>query len=206
MEETQKSSNINDPTNERKYSEYDQIRVPKKRRTKKLNTILKKSSKYINQSKQEKMSIKWDNEKIESQNANKKKNKLSISEADEMKRQSSTRYKHYTLGGEEDEYLKYLIKVNEIKVTDDIIKNIMKRFNEPHEHKKTRTFSTHVIRGFNSSPSLLQTKDDIKVFEGSLDDESKITLENTIINKFHKELIGIGSGDDFHSAKELKII
>ena len=195
-----------DPAKERKYSEANKIRNQKKRKSKKINTILKKDSRYFTQkktAKDEKASIKWDNEKIESQNVNKKKTKLTIQEADEMKRQSSTRYKNYPVGEDQDEYTKNLIRVNQIKITDDIIKNIICKFSEPHEQKKTRTLSTHINRGFKSSPNLILNKSDIKVFEGSLDDESKITLENTIINKFHKELIL--NGDEFHSAKELKI-
>ena len=184
--------------------------IIKKRKTKKLNTILKKESRIINNNnninnKERKSSIKWDNEVIESQTGNKKDKKLS----DEMKRLSSTRYKNLIFQDEEDEYLKNLIKVNEIKVTDDIIKNILKKFNEPKEFKKVRTYSTHINRGFNSFPNLnlkiTESSDDsFKVFDDSLDDESKITLKNTIINKFHKEIIG--SGNEFNSAQDLKLI
>jgi hypothetical protein len=180
----------------------------KKRKTKKMNTILKKESRIINNNniniKERKTSIKWDNETIESQTGNKKDKKLS----EEMKRLASTRYKNYIYQDEEDEYLKNLIKVNEIKVTDDIIKNILQKFNEPKEYKKVRTFSTHINRAFNSFPNLnlkiTESTDTIKVFDDVLDDESKITLKNTIINKFHKEIIG--SGNEFHSAQDLKII
>ena len=125
-----------------------------------------------------------------------------------MKRLSSTRYKNLIFQDEEDEYLKNLIKVNEIKVTDDIIKNILKKFNEPKEFKKVRTYSTHINRGFNSFPNLNlkinEYSDSFKVFDNDLDDESKITLKNTIINKFHKEIIG--SGNEFNSAQDLKLI
>ena len=81
--------------------------------------------------KERKLSIKWDKKVIESQ-ITKKKGKLS----DEMKKSSSTRYKNYVCQGEEDEYFKNLLKVNQIKITDDIIKNILKKFNEPKEFKK----------------------------------------------------------------------
>ena len=200
MEEEQKNKNLlgYDPAKETK------VQPIKKRKTKKLNTILKKGSTRINQghSKERKVSIKWDNEAIESQNANKNKNKLS----DEMKKNSSTRYKNYECQGEEDEYFKNLLKVNEIKITDDIIKNIIKIFNEPKEYKKVRTFSTHINRQLNSIPNLKinESTDKIKVFEGNLDDESKLTLKNTIINKFHKEIIG--NGNEFNSDNNLKII
>ena len=195
MEEIQDNKNLGyDPAKEMK----TQV---KKRKKKKYNTILKKDSRIINQGiqKDRKYSIKWDNEAIESQNA-KKRNKLS----DEMKKSSSAKYKDYIMQGEEDEYFKNLLKVNQIKLTDDIIKNILKIFNEPKEYKKVRTFSTHINRPINSFPLLKisESTEDIKVFDDNLDDESKITLKNTIINKFHKEIIG----NEFHSDQDLKII
>ena len=199
--------NKNEPYDPAKEEKVPVIKI--KRKTKKMNTILKKESRIIsnnniNNIKERKTSIKWDNETIESQTGNKKDKKLS----DEMKRLSSTRFKNYIYQDEEDEYLKNLIKVNEIKVTDDIIKNILKKFNEPKEYKKVRTFSTHINRAFNSFPNLnlkiTQSTESIKVFDDVLDDESKITLKNTIINKFHKEIIG--SGNEFYSAQDLKII
>ena len=174
----------------------------KKRKNKKLNTILKKESRIMKEDipKERKLSIKWDKKVIESQ-ITKKKGKLS----DEMKKSSSTRYKNYVCQGEEDEYFKNLLKVNQIKITDDIIKNILKAL-EPKEMKKVRTFSTHINRQINSLPILYpdNSQDDIKVFDDNLDDESKITLKNTIINKFHKQIIG--NGNEFYSDKDLKII
>ena len=174
----------------------------KKRKNKKLNTILKKESRIMKEDipRERKLSIKWDKKVIESQ-ITKKKGKLS----DEMKKSSSTRYKNYVCQGEEDEYFKNLLKVNQIKITDDIIKNILKAL-EPKEMKKVRTFSTHINRQINSLPILYpnNSQDDIKVFDDNLDDESKITLKNTIINKFHKQIIG--NGNEFYSDQDLKII
>jgi hypothetical protein len=174
----------------------------KKRKMKKLNTILKKEPRIMKEDipKERKLSIKWDKKVIESQ-ITKKKGKLS----DEMKKSSSTRYKNYVCQGEEDEYFKNLLKVNQIKITDDIIKNILKAL-EPKGMKKVRTFSTHINRQINSLPILYpnNSQDDIKVFDDNLDDESKITLKNTIINKFHKQIIG--NGNEFYSDQDLKII
>ena len=58
--------------------------------------------------------------------------------------------------------------------------------------------------GATTDLKITESTDTIKVFDDVLDDESKITLKNTIINKFHKEIIG--SGNEFHSAQDLKII
>ena len=175
----------------------------KKRKNKKLNTILKKESRIMKEDipKERKLSIKWDKKVIESQ-ITKKKGKLS----DEMKKSSSTRYKNYVCQGEEDEYFKNLLKVNQIKITDDIIKNILKALEPKGMMKKVRTFSTHINRQINSLPILYpnNSQDDIKVFDDNLDDESKITLKNTIINKFHKQIIG--NGNEFYSDQDLKII
>ena len=198
MEEKLDNKNLGyDPAKEEK----SQTNV-KKRKNKKLNTILKKESRIMKEDipKERKLSIKWDKKVIESQ-ITKKKGKLS----DEMKKSSSTRYKNYVCQGEEDEYFKNLLKVNQIKITDDIIKNILKAL-EPKGMKKVRTFSTHINRQINSLPILYpnNSQDDIKVFDDNLDDESKITLKNTIINKFHKQIIG--NGNEFYSDQDLKII
>ena len=195
MEEKLKNNNYQyDPAEEGKTS--------KKRKVKKLNTILKKNKRLENNAlpKERKTSIKWD-ETIEPPNPNKKK-KLS----EEMKKKSSARYNNDIVRDEQDEYLKNLLKVNEIKITDDIIKKIFQKFNEPKEYKKVRTLSTHLNRNYISFPKLdkLDSNNDIKVFDGVLDDESKITLKNTIINKFHKDIFG--DGYEFHSAQDLKLI
>ena len=202
MEDTSNNkNNLYDPATESKLPQ-----GLKKRRPKKLNTILKKESRVFNNGipKERKASIKWDNQAIESQTRGKNNKKYS----DELKRISSTRYKNYISKGEEeeDEYLQNLLKVNQLKVTDDIIKNILKKFNEPNEPKKVRTFSTHINRTYNSFPNLkvIETTENIKVFDGVKDDESKLTLKNTFINKFHKEFIG--NGHEFYSDQDLKLI
>ena len=96
------------------------------------------------------------------------------------------------IGIEDDKYLKNLIKVNQITVSDEIIKNIIKLFNEPKEFKKVRTNSTHLKVPFKfdfHSKIIRSATENIHVFD-DLDLESKITLQNTIINKFHKEVLG----------------
>ena len=143
MEEKLKNNNYQyDPAEEGKTS--------KKRKVKKLNTILKKNKRLENIGipKERKTSIKWD-ETIEHPNPNKKK-KLS----EEMKKKSSARYNNDIVRDEQDEYLKNLLKVNEIKITDDIIKKIFQKFNEPKEYKKVRTLSTHLNRNYISFPKL----------------------------------------------------
>ena len=134
----------------------------KKRRVKKLNTILKKEPRVLNNGvqKERKASIKWDNQAIESQTRGKNNKKYS----DELKRISSTRYKNYISKGEEEE-------------EDEYLQNLLK---------------------------VIENTEDIKVFDGVKDDESKLTLKNTFINKFHKEFIG--NGNEFYSDQDLKLI
>ena len=84
--------------------------------------------------------------------------------------------------------------MNEITINDELIKNIIKMLKEPKE-KLVRNYSTQlkscdmldleVNSNYSNSPEN-ETKD---VFDDILDDEVKLTLQNTIINKFHKEVL-----------------
>jgi hypothetical protein len=167
----------------------------KKLKQKKLNTILKKESRAIMRvSKQEKGGIIWDNKAIDEQKSYRIKHRLSTVQRHKMKSLSRTKYNSAVIGVEDDdEYLKNLIKVNQITLTDELIKNITNLLNEPKEYKKIRNKSTHVKipNTFDlHGKAIKNAAENINVFEGVLDDESKITLQNTIINKFHKELLG----------------
>ena len=76
---------------------------------------------------------------------------------------------------------------------DKLIKNIIKILNEPKEYKKVRNNSTRLKTPFKfdfHSNAIKSAAKHINVFDGELDLESKITLQNTIINKFHKEVLG----------------
>lgn len=168
----------------------------KKIKNKKLNTILKKESRVyfgINKNQNQKsLGIKWDNKAIDEQNAYRQRHRLSTVQRHKMKSVSQTKYNSAVIGVEDDDYLKNLIKVNQIKVTDELIKNIIKIFNEPKEYKKVRNNSTRIKTPFRfdfHSNAIRSAAKNIN-FDGVLDLESKITLQNTIINKFHKEVLG----------------
>lgn len=65
--------------------------------------------------------------------------------------------------------------------------------NEPKEFKKVRNNSTHIKlpNTFDlHSKSIRDAAENMHVFDWVLDDESKITLQNTIINKFYKDVPG----------------
>ena len=57
---------------------------------------------------------------------------------------------------------------------------------------------------FSERKKLLPRSEDIKVFNGEKNNESKLTLKNNFINKFNKEFIGNGS--EFYSDQDLKLI
>ena len=165
----------------------------KKTKSRKLSTILKKESRvYLGLNKKgKKVGIQWDDKAIDEQNAYRKRHRLSTVQRHKMKSNSQTKYNPAVIGFEDDEYLRNLLKVNQITVTDELIKNIIKLFNEPKEFKKVRTNSTHIKAPFKfdfQSKIIQSSHEKIKAFD-DLDLESKITLQNTIINKFHKEVL-----------------
>ena len=157
-------------------------------------SILKKDSRiYAGQQKQEKsLGIKWDNKAIDEQNDYRKKHRLSNAQLYKIKSLSRTKFNSNVIGEDDDQYLKNLIKVNEIKVTDELIKNIIKKLQRPKEDKISRNHSTILKTPYKFelySNSNSSSTDNLDVFDDILDDEKKITLQNTIINKFHKEVL-----------------
>ena len=166
----------------------------KSKKFKTQKSILKKERAIMGTSKQEKgVGIIWDNKAIDEQKSYRIKHRLSNMQRHKMKSLSRTKYNSAVIGVEDDEYLKNLIKVNQITLTDELIKNITNLLNEPKEFKKIRNKSTHVKipNTFDlHRKAIKNAAENIHVFEGVLDDESKITLQNTIINKFHKEVLG----------------
>ena len=166
----------------------------KSKKFKTQKSILKKERAIMETSKQEKgVGIIWDNKAIDEQKSYRTKHRLSTMQRHKMKSLSRTKYNSAVIGIEDDEYLKNLIKVNQITLTDELIKNITNLLNEPKECKKVRNNSTHIKipNTFDlNSKAIRDAAENMHVFDGVLDDESKITLQNTIINKFHKEVLG----------------
>ena len=166
----------------------------KMKKMKSKKSILKKDSRiYTGQQKQEKsLGIKWDNKAIDEQNDYRKKHRLSNAQLYKIKSLSRTKFNSNVIGEDDDQYLKNLIKVNEIKVTDELIKNIIKKLQRPKEDKISRNHSTILKTPYKFelySNSNSSSTDNLDVFDDILDDEKKITLQNTIINKFHKEVL-----------------
>jgi hypothetical protein len=189
-------STISDPaTQEKKTVELSPGNNESKKKFKSQKSILKKESRaYSGIPKNDKsLGIKWDNKAIDEQNAYRMRHRLSNVQRHKMKSLSRTKYNSAVIGVEDDEYLKNLIKVNQITVSDELIKNVIKILNEPKEVKKVRNHSTQLKVPFTfnlQSKAIRSAAENMHVFDDILDYETKITLQNTIINKFHKEVLG----------------
>lgn len=121
------------------------------------------------------------------------KNKHSAKEEKEIKIKSQAVYNKND-DKIDDIYLKNLNKVNKIKANDDFIVTVLKalELTEGSKAKFMKQRSSAMAIGGNRLH--LQAVDAIatktKVFDEGLDDTSKLTLENTILNKFQKEVSG----------------
>ena len=189
-------STLCDPaTQEKKNIELSPGNNEAKKKLKSQKSILKKESRVNSglPKNDKSLGIKWDNKAIDEQNAYRKRHRLSNVQRHKMKSLSRTKYNSAVIGVEDDEYLRNLIKVNQITVSDDLIKNIIKLLNEPKDIKKVRNHSTHLKLPFKfdfQSKAIRSAAENMHVFDDVLDYETKITLQNTIINKFHKEVLG----------------
>lgn len=113
-----------------------------------------------------------------------------VEEKEMIKKKSQAIYKYDDKI--DDIYLKNLNKVNKIKESDDFIVTVLKALELPKisKQKFMKLRSCNVVPG--GSNLHLTAVDSIvknqKVFDEGLDEESKITLENTILNKFQKQV------------------
>ena len=148
--------------------------------------ILKKESRLIsgkNNVTSNTRSIKWDNKAIDEQNQNRRDHRFDKN----MKSQSQTKYLNYADDG--DLYIKNLNKLNQLKFTDDCLKNIMSSLDQSNilNYKKQKSSAIDLKENIED----ILTKDgEDQVFDKNLDCESKITLKNTLINKFLREMKG----------------
>lgn len=104
-----------------------------------------------------------------------------------------------------DKYLINLNKVNQIKASDDIIKNVIKALNEPKlpKFKKSNT-KGHFIRHDYEKGLHLKAINSVAekehIIDDDLDQELKLTLKNTLINKFHKQVCGNNAAKDIKAS------
>ena len=175
----------------------DFTKKPKKfrRQHKQSNCILKKESRLIagkNNLPSNTNSIKWDNKAIDEQNQYRR-NREKMNK--KMKSQSQTKFLNYADDG--DLYIKNLNKLNQLKFTDDCLKNIMNSLDQSNKLNYKNQKCSAVDLKENIEDILTKEGED-QVFDQNLDCESKITLKNTLLNKFHREV----RGNSFHTLPE----
>ena len=125
--------------------------------------------------------IKWDNKTIEEQFLDRKLHpRIKI---DEPKTP-------YPEGDESDIYQEGINKLNEIKPTEELINNVVnslfERNNEKLKESKTNEFKKRAYT--NEYTNALKFYNENKEKFDELDGDRKLSLENTLINKFHKEV------------------
>ena len=162
----------------------DQIKVipllkpPSKRR--KFDKDGKKENKDNSQT-----GIIWDNKTIEEQYLDRKLHpRIKI---DEPKTP-------YPDGDDADIYQEGINKVNEIKLTEELLTNVVASLNEKDKEKKSNTIELKKKAYSNEYTTALKFyKENQEKYE-DLTGERKMSLENTLINKFHKEVRNASKG------------
>ena len=205
MIENKENSNINIQTNslskETSKNQTQKKPYKEKKSSKKLSTesqvkvipLLKppskrrkfdKNGKIISEKKEKNQTgIKWDNKTIQEQCLDKKQH-LKIKEEKTL----------YPDGDNEDLYEEAVNKVNEIKATEEIINNVIEVLNDNKEIEEKLKNKQLKKRTYNHkySNSLKFNNNCIKF--DNLSGENKICLQNTLINKFHKEFRSLSKG------------
>ena len=99
----------------------------------------------------------------------------------------------YPNGDEEDLYEEGMNKVNETKPTEELLNNVVASLNNNNNNKsktgvlKVRTYS-------NDYANTLKFYKEKNVKYEDLTGERKLCLQNTLINKFHKEVRSLSKG------------
>ena len=152
------------------------LKPPSKRRK------FDKDGKTTNQQNNSQSGIIWDNKTIEEQFLDRKLHpRIKI---DEPKTP-------YPDGDEEDLYQEGMNKVNETKPTEELLNNVVASLNNDNKSKtgelKLKAYSNEYTN------ALKFYKENNEKFE-DLTGERKLCLQNTLINKFHKEVRSLSKG------------
>ena len=95
----------------------------------------------------------------------------------------------YPDGDDEDIYQEGINKVNEIKLTEELLTNVVASLNEKDKEKmKSNTIELKKRAYSNEYTTALKFYKENKEKYEDLTGERKMSLENTLINKFHKEV------------------
>ena len=101
----------------------------------------------------------------------------------------------YPDGDDEDVYQEGINKVNEIKPTEELLNNVVASLNE--KNKGNNLSNTNELKKrayFNEYTTALKFYNENKERYEDLSRERKMCLENTLINKFHKEVRNLSKG------------
>ena len=120
----------------------------------------------------------WDNKTIEKQNLDRNlhhKNKISAIKT------------LYPNGDESDIYQEGINKLNRIKPNEDIINKIVNSFLEKNNEKLNKN-DINELREITCGNECVDYLNFFKEKLGELENEKKLSLQNTLINKFQKEV------------------
>ena len=101
----------------------------------------------------------------------------------------------YPDGDDEDIYQEGINKVNEIKLTEELLTDVVASLNEKDKDKiKSNTAELKRKAYSNEYTTALKFYNENKEKYEDLTGERKMSLENTLINKFHKEVRNASKG------------
>ena len=105
----------------------------------------------------------------------------------------------YPDGDEEDLYQDGLNKVNGIKPTEELLNNVVATLNKKNDENNQSNTQMLKKRAYTNeyTEALKFYKENKDKFE-DLSRERKICLQNTLINKFHKEVRSLSKGKAIH--------
>ena len=160
------------------------LKPPSKRRKYDENGNLENEEKIYNKS-----GIIWDNKTIDEQYLDRKLHpRIKI---DEPKTP-------YPDGDDNDAYQEGMNKLNEIKPTEELLNDVVNYLKENNEEKKKNLKTQELKKKAygNEFTEALKFYNENKDKFDELNCERKITLQNTLINKFHKEVRNLSKGKD----------
>ena len=156
--------------------------ILKRRQNKrKISHFLPKQQKETNN-----IGIKWDDKTIKEQKDYRKKHPLDK----EKLKNSISRYA--SIDDNNDIYIQGLNKVNQINSNDEIINKIFNSLNESSKKKNLKRNKSCLALGrFKRKLNLknfYKITEKEKIFDDNLEDEQKLTLQNTLFNKINNNL------------------
>ena len=156
-------------------------RKKQKQNKRKISHFLPKQQKETNN-----IGIKWDDKTIEEQKDYRKKHPLDK----EKLKNSISRYA--SIDDNNDIYIQGLNKVNQINSNDEIINKIFNALNESSKKKYLKRNKSCLMLGrFKRKLNLknfYKITEKEGIFDENLEDEQKLTLQNTLFNKINNNL------------------